>query len=149
MPIGEVCTREVVFAERETSLREAAKLMRRYHVGDLVIADSRDGQRFPVGIVTDRDIVVEVIAKDVNVDNFTVGDLMSRGLVTAWEDDGVYDTIRLMRANSVRRVPIVDGLGALVGLVSMDDLIELLAEEITELARIAPREREVEASARP
>lgn len=149
MPIGEVCSRDVVFAERALPLREAAKLMRRYHIGDLIVVERRDGALLPIGIVTDRDIVIEVIAKDINLDELAVGDLMSRELITVREQDGIYETIQLMRASSIRRVPIVNSDGMLIGIVSMDDLLEMIAEEMTELTRIPAREREIEASSRP
>jgi len=77
MPIGEFCNRSVVFATRKTSIAEAAQLMREYHVGDLVVVDVLDGKHMPIGIVTDRDIVVEIVAKSLDYNTFTVGDIMS------------------------------------------------------------------------
>lgn len=139
MPIGEICNREVVFATRKTSLAEAAQLMRQYHVGDLVVMDLVGEKRVPVGIVTDRDIVIEVIAKSLPVNNFMVGDIMSPQLISAQEKDGVVETIRLMRANGIRRVPVLNPEGGLAGIISVDDLLDLLAEELTELAKVAPR----------
>ena len=73
MPIGEFCNREVVFATRETSIPEAAQLMRQYHVGDLVVVDEVNGKRVPVGIVTDRDIVIEIIAQSLDINAFSCG----------------------------------------------------------------------------
>lgn len=67
MPIGEICNRAVVFAKKDTSLLEAAQLMRQNHVGDVVIVDEKNGRRVPVGIVADRDIVIEVIAKEIDI----------------------------------------------------------------------------------
>ncbi|MFL6623025.1 MAG: CBS domain-containing protein [Sulfurifustaceae bacterium] len=149
MPIGEVCVRDVVFTEREMSLREAAKLMRQHHVGDLIVAEKRDGRCFPVGIVTDRDIVMEVIAKDLSVDDFAVGDVIGPKLITTREGDGIFETIQSMRTNGVRRLPVVNDDGVLIGIVSMDDMLELLAEELTGLARIPARERQTEIGTRP
>ena len=80
MSIGEFCNREVVFATRQTSIIGAAQLMRQYHVGDLVVVDMVNGKRVPVGMVTDRDIVIEIIAESLSVDDFTVGDIMARSL---------------------------------------------------------------------
>ena len=73
MPIGEFCNREVVFATRGTSIPEAAQLMRQYHVGDLVVVDEVNGKRVPVGIVTDRDIVIEIIAQSLDINAFSCG----------------------------------------------------------------------------
>lgn len=145
MPIGEFCNREVVFATRTTSLVEAAQLMRQYHVGDLVVVDVVDGKRVPAGIVTDRDMVVEIIAKSLAVNDFTVGDIMGPQLIGVQETEGVVETIRLMRAHGIRRIPVIDQEGGLAGIISVDDLLDLLAEELTELAKVAPREQAREA----
>ncbi len=148
MSIGEFCNREVVFATREMSLPEAAQLMREYHVGDLVVVDEIDGVRVPVGIVTDRDMVIEIIAKSLDLNEFSVGDIMGSQLVSVQEADGVFDTIRLMRTKGIRRIPVVNQQGGLVGIVSVDDILDLLAEEMAELAKVAPREQEREARTR-
>lgn len=141
MPIGELCNREVVFATRKTSITEAAQLMRQYHVGDLVVVDLVDDKRVPVGIVTDRDIVIEIIGESLSVDDFTVGDIMGPQLISVPEKEGVIETIRLMRANGIRRIPVIDEEGGLAGIISVDDMLDLLAEELTELAKVAPREQ--------
>jgi len=136
MPIGEMCNREVVFARRDETIASAARLMREHHVGDLVVVDERDGSRVPVGVLTDRDIVVELIAKDVDMSKLTVGDAMSPHLFSVREGDGVYDTIQLMRSKGVRRVPVVNERNLLIGIVSVDDLLELLADEFSALAQL-------------
>ena len=141
MPIGEFCNREVVFATRETSIPEAAQLMRQYHVGDLVVVDEVNGKRVPVGIVTDRDIVIEIIAQSLDINAFSVGDIMSPQLVSVQEKEGVFETIRHMRVNGIRRIPVVNQEGGLEGIVSADDILDLLAEEMAELAKVAPREQ--------
>ena len=145
MPIGEFCNREVVFATRETSIPEAAQLMRKFHVGDLVVVDEIDGKRVPVGIVTDRDIVIEIVSQSLDFNEFSVGDIMSPQLISVQEKEGVFETIRLMRAKGIRRIPVVNQEGGLEGIVSADDILDLLAEEMTELARVVPREQEREA----
>lgn len=141
MPISDLCTRDVVFATRATAVVAAAQLMRQHHVGDLVVVDERAGARVPVGILTDRDLVVEVLAEGVPVDTVTIGDIMSADLVTANETDGVYEVIQKMRAKGVRRMPIVNAGGELAGVIAVDDLLDLMAEEITSLVRVVSRER--------
>lgn len=136
MSVGEFCSRDVVVAEKNTSIAAAAKLMRQHHVGNVIVVEQRDGLRIPVGILTDRDLVMEVLAKDVSVEACTVGDIMSFDLVTAKETDGIWNTLQRMRARSVRRIPVVSGTGALVGILSADDLLELLSEELSNLAKI-------------
>ena len=148
MPVGEICNREVVVAERTTTIVEAARLMRRYHVGDLVVVDEVQGRRVPVGMVTDRDMVVEVIAREQPFASCTVSAIMSATVVCVPETAGVIEAIQLMRSHGVRGVPVVDAGGALVGILAADDLLDLLAEELSALARIAPRGQEREVRSR-
>jgi predicted transcriptional regulator len=145
MAISEFCNREVVFATKDMNIPEVAQLMRQFHVGDVVVVDEIGGRRIPVGIVTDRDVVVQIIAPSLNIKDFCVGDIMSAQLIVVQEKEGIFDTIRLMRAKAVRRILVVSQDGGLVGIVSADDILELLAEEITALAKVAPREQEREA----
>ncbi len=141
MPIGEFCNRDVVVAARDATVLEAARLMRQYHVGCLVVVDSLDEPRRPVGLVTDRDIVVEVVAGEVAPDTVRVGELLDGKLSTVRIDNGVYDTLRYMREHGFRRMPVVNELGVLVGIVSLDDFVGLIAEELTELAKLIAREQ--------
>ena len=141
MPIGDVCMRAVVIASRDTTAHEAAKLMAEHHVGNLVVMDEAGGRTMPVGIVTDRDIVRNVLAEDLDPWVFTLGDLVARELVTVTEDQGVFECMQQMRINGIRRMPVVDRHGALVGIISFDDLIQLLAEEMSELGKLIEREQ--------
>ena len=149
MTIGEICTRVTVFTTRETTVADAAKLMRQHHVGSLVVVeDVNGGKRVPVGIVTDRDAVVEVMATGLDPATITVGDIMSQELVTARETEGVLETMQIMRYKGVRRLPIVGKTGELIGIVSIDDLLEVMAEELSELAKIVAREQAHETATR-
>jgi CBS domain-containing protein len=148
MAIGEICNREVVIAEPGLAVPEAARLMRQYHVGTLVVVEEAAGRRRPLGIVTDRDIAIEVVAAGVDPDGLTVGDIMAAELASVREDVSVFDTIRYMRARGVRRVPVVDNGGWLIGIVTLDDLFELLAEELSEMADMISRGRQREAATR-
>jgi len=149
MPIGEMCNREVVIVSKETSILEVAQLMRQHHVGDVVVVvEEQGGRRIPVGIVTDRDIVIEIVAKDIDFHNLVVGDIMGLQLVTVREREGVFETMQVMRLKGVRRLPVVDEEGGLIGILTLDDLIGLLAEEMNELARLISREQAREAQAR-
>jgi signal-transduction protein with cAMP-binding, CBS, and nucleotidyltransferase domain len=136
MSTGEFCTREVVVAEKKMSILEVAQLMREYHVGNVVVVELREKQKIPVGIITDRDIVVEIIAEGVDIDAVTAGDVMSYDLLAVRETDGIWEALLLMCNRGVRRVPVVNDEGGLEGILAIDDMIELLAEELTLLARI-------------
>lgn len=144
MRVGEVCNREVVVTDRNSTLVETAKLMRSQHVGDVVVVEERPDGVHPVGILTDRDIVVELIAEEVDLDVVSVGDVMSFELVTASEADDLFDTIKRMRNKGIRRLPVIAGNGALVGILTVDDLIELVAEQLTDLVKLITHERNQE-----
>jgi CBS domain-containing protein len=122
--------------------------MRKHHVGDLVVVEERGGLKQPVGIVTDRDIVVEVVAAGVNPDALKVGDIMGPEVATVRETEGLFEALRYMRDKGVRRMPVVDREGGLVGILTLDDLLSLLAEEMTELAKLVSHERQREATVR-
>jgi CBS domain-containing protein len=133
MSVGDLCNREVVIVERHESVREAVRLMREHHVGDVVVVEERHGRRFPVGILSDRDIVVEVLAEDLAPEAVDIGDLMSADLLTAREGDALLDAIKRMKERGVRRLPVVDEAGALVGILALEDLIELIGEQLMDL----------------
>jgi len=141
MRVGEVCNREVVVVEPNATLLEAAKLMRSQHVGDVVVVEERDGHRIPVGILTDRDMVVALIAEEVALNAVSVGDVMSFELVIARESDSLYDTIEHMREKGVRRMPVVAENGSLVGILTVDDVLDLLSEQLSALVRLVASER--------
>jgi len=144
MSIGEICNRDVVVIEREATIQEAARLMRQYHVGDLVVTREREGVRVPVGIVTDRDIVVEVLGEGVDIDSVSVSDIMSDNLLTAHESDNLWECLQRMRNAGVRRLPVVDERGALQGIVTADDLVELLSDGLAQVVKMAAREQAFE-----
>ena len=142
MNIGEICNREVVVAYRNTRLVEAARLMREHHVGSLVVVVDRLSERVPVGIITDRDIVVAVVAKELDPRSLTLSDVINAGgVLVVREQDGLPDVLRLMREKGVRRVPVVTKSGALAGLVTIDDLLELVADELHDFVRTVGQER--------
>lgn len=141
MNVGELCNREVIFAYRDTRLVEAARLMREHHVGSLVVVVDRLSERVPVGILTDRDIVVAVVAKELDPRTLTAGEVMSRELFSVREEDGIADALRLMRERGIRRLPVLTHSGALAGIVTIDDLLELVAEELGDFVRTVGSER--------
>jgi signal-transduction protein with cAMP-binding, CBS, and nucleotidyltransferase domain len=149
MSVGKICNRDTVIVRKLDSVVEAAKRMRQHHVGSVVIVEDAGEGVMPVGIVTDRDLVLEVIAADIDPNTVRVADLTTHELITARETDGLWDTMQRMRNNGVRRMPVVDQRGLLVGIVAVDDLLELLAVEFNELSRIIAREHRREEKTRP
>jgi CBS domain-containing protein len=148
MSVGEFCNREVVIADKAASLVEIAKLMRQHHVGCVVITESQAENNVPIGIITDRDIVLEIVAPQLNVEAAAVGDVMSSDLLLAREVDGLWETLKRMRSRGVRRVPVINDEKVLVGILTVDDILEILANEFSELVTLMNKERRKEESVR-
>lgn len=144
MPVSEICDRSVVVIQRDETVLEAARLMREHHVGDVVVVEDRNGTRVPVGIVTDRDLIMEIMALGLDQTVITVGDIMEQELVTAKGSTGIFEAVQYMRHKTVRRLPIVDENGALIGILTLDDLLELLSEEFLAIAKLVNYERQKE-----
>ena len=142
MTVGDICNRDVVVAPKTEMIVDAAKRMRTSHVGDLIVVEHREGRHVPIGIVTDRDIVIGVVAGDPDHVNYLlVGDLMTSDLVTAQEDDSVETALKRMQEYGVRRLPIVDAEGALVGILTLDDVLQHLTEQQNALVALVAREQ--------
>lgn len=139
MPLRDICQENFVTVEPNATLLDAAKLMKDRHVGTLIVVEQLAGNVKPVGIVTDRDIALAV-ADNRPLTETKIDAMMSRNLRLATADDGIAETTELMSRHSIRRMPVVDGRGTLVGIVSTDDLFRLLATELMSLASICERQ---------
>ncbi|MDO8990546.1 MAG: CBS domain-containing protein [Sideroxyarcus sp.] len=148
MPIGEICNRQVVIVQPDVTVQEASQLMRQHHVGDVLVVEERGGKCIPIGIATDRDLVVEIMAQQLDPSTITMRDIMASDLITIRENAGLYEAIELMHAKGVRRLPVVDEGGTLSGILALDDLIELLADEMTTLAKLVRHEQKKEIAMR-
>jgi CBS domain-containing protein len=148
MPISEICNREVVIVQPNNTILEVVQLMRQHHVGDVVAFEDRGGVRIPVGIVTYCDLVVEIMAPAINQTVITVGDIMVPELATVKGSTGMFEAIEHMRANGLRRLPVVDQSEMLVGIFTYDDLLELLSEEFPALAKLVKYEQKMETISR-
>lgn len=148
MNVGEICRREVVVMDRKESAAVAVKLMREYHVGNVVVTQSHDGNQQPVGIITDRDIVIEVMAKDIAPDRLLAEDIMNGDLLTLNAQESEHQAIQRMRARGVRRAPVVNNQGYLEGIISIDDLLEVMAENLAAIAALFSKEQAQERNSR-
>ena len=137
MRVAEICVRAVVTCRRDTSALDLAALMRERHVGAVVVVDEGESGPIPVGVVTDRDLVVEVMAAGVDPAILRVGDLIVTDLETVAAEELVFDALWHMRRKGIRRLPVVDGQGRLFGVLSADDLTRFLAEQLTGVANLA------------
>ncbi len=135
MSAGEYCNREVIITGENVSITEAAMLMKQHHVGDLVVVAKQGEKTLPIGIITDRDIVVEVIAEKTDPDSLTIKDIMSKDLIMVEEKETLLDTLALMQNQGVRRIIVVNDQGSLQGILSADDAIELIAEAMNNLTK--------------
>ncbi|MDH3454119.1 MAG: CBS domain-containing protein [Desulfuromonadales bacterium] len=144
MNVGVFCTREVVVIGRDATILEAARLMRRHHVGDVIVVEVRGNINLPIGILTDRDIVVELLAKDVDLSLVSAGDAMSLDLHCVKEEDDLLETMQFMRHRGIRRVPVVGLAGELIGIITLDDMIEVISEQMTDLVQLLGREHQIE-----
>lgn len=133
MPVRTVARQrsELVTASPDTPVRELAESMRRQGVGSVVIEREEE----PVGIVTDRDLAVEIIAEGKDTTETTARDVMGRDPITADADEGIFEVCQLMRERSIRRLPVVDD-GKLVGIITLDDLMVLLDDEMGDLSDV-------------
>ena len=149
MTIAAVCSRAPIAIPRSESVIEAARLMRKHHVGSLVVVeDNAQGDKVPVGMLTDRDITISVTALALDPTTITANEIMGESVVCAKENAGIAETVALMRAKGVRRIPVVNDAGVLTGMLSADDLLALLAEELSGLADAATREHRHEQETR-
>jgi CBS domain-containing protein len=147
MKTADVCRTNIVTAPPTAPLPELARLMRRNHVGSVVVVDAADARR-PLGIITDRDIVVEVVAAGQDVRTITAGEIMSAPLVTALDTDDASWTLKVMRDRGVRRLPVLDAAGAMVGIVALDDLLNAASATLVDVVQAIGTERVMEAAHR-
>lgn len=150
MPNSSLYRNEVAVISAHASVEEAARLMRDHHVGSVVVVDSiEEGKIYPIGLVTDRDIVVEIVAEGIDLKKLSVKDIMTPNPVTAKHTSSLQDLIARMKEAKVRRLPIVDDRKHLVGFVSFDDLLEKVGLEISSLSQLSQTQQEYERETRP
>ncbi|HHO49490.1 MAG TPA: CBS domain-containing protein [Deltaproteobacteria bacterium] len=150
MNVGELCTRSVISVRGDESLSVAAEKLRRFHVGDLVVIDPGEAHPRPIGILTDRDLAVGVVATaPEHLSDLRCDEVIRRPLLKVGEDDDVFEALEVMKGAQIRRLPVVDESGALVGVLAMDDLLRLFADSLSALASIPRAQRDSEWDERP
>lgn len=146
LQIADFCVTQVVTTSTARSVTDCAQLMRDAHVGSLIVVDP--DRTTPVGILTDRDIVLEVLAVGLDPGTLTAGDIMTQPLATVRHDDDLSDALARMREHGVRRLVVVDGAGALYGVLAADNALEVLAEQLDAVVRVFKAEQTREAHTR-
>ena len=139
MLLKEICTPEVIYCSSEMNISAAARLMRQKHVGDLLVIDDADGDQTPLGMVTDRDIVIEVLGKELEPASILVRDIMRSPVVVAQSNEDVSQAMERMRMHGVRRLPLMGEDQKLIGIVTVDDLVRQLAADANALAELFDR----------
>ena len=134
MSVGRICTKRVVTISPEADLLDAARTMRESHVGYLVVVQRKAESAFPVGVITDRDLVVEVVAREVDPKSILVRDAMTTELVSVRDGDSIGTALQRMRSAGVRRAPVLGHRGELTGLLSIDDAVGVLSGELADIA---------------
>jgi CBS domain-containing protein len=146
MNVGNICRRPVATILPGAGLTVAAKLMRVEHVGFLVVVEparQEDGLNV-VGVLTDRDIVIAVVAREADPRTLTVGDVMTRDPLVAKETSSVEATLRFMHEVGVRRVPVLNSTGQLAGVMALDDALKAIADQLSNIAGCIRSEQRVE-----
>lgn len=149
MNIGDICTRDVVMADQSSSLQQAAVLMREHHVGSLVVTASTPDGAEAVGIVTDRDIVIEAVARGLDTKEAQIGRLLDSKLIAVPASATVDDAVTAMKKHSVRRLLVLGAEGRVHGIASLDDVLCGFAQEMSEVARVVQGGIERESAERP
>jgi CBS domain-containing protein len=151
MCVGDICRRDVITIEPNASLCDAARVMREKHVGMLVVVGSAadHAERVVQGVLTDRDIVVTVVGRDAEPKDLKVMDVMTRNPLLVAETASVVGVLRLMRVDGIRRVPVVDARNELVGVMSIDDVLDVVADQLTAISGAIRGEQNRERVMRP
>jgi len=144
MIVGDLCSRDVVAIAAATGLVEAAQTMRSRHVGFLVVTADGAAGGSPVGVLTDRDVVVEVVSKGIDPRSLTARDVMSGDPLVIGMEARPEHALKQMRIFGVRRTPVTDAQGHLVGVLALDDLLEWLAGTLADAAGVVRRELRME-----
>lgn len=145
MKSGDICTRSTVIIQDDRQVKDAAKLMKQYNIGSLVVVRSQKDNRMPIipiGIITDRDIVIKAMM-DGNLHELEIKEIMSAPVITVQEHISIFDTLAKMRYNGIRRVPVVNEKGHLAGIITLDDIMDFLLTEISEISQIFKKEEPV------
>lgn len=136
MKITNICNRNAVVADENSDVLMAAQLMRQHHVSTIIIVSNKVSGKKPIGIISDQDLVFKVLAENRSVNDITLHDVMTMDMVCIRDDYEIIDTIHLMCLEGIRSAPVIDENGNLVGVLTMDNLFEILADEISNYVKI-------------
>ncbi len=133
MTIGEIGKKKVITAQIDMPVLEVAKLMKIHNIGDVIVVDDRNK---PLGIITDRDITIKIVAEEVSPNILSASDVMSFDLLLLKEYQSSQEALAMMCAKGVRRAPIVNDANILVGVISIDDLALFMSEQMENYGKL-------------
>ena len=142
MNVGEICCQKVVITGKQDSIYSVARLMQEHRVSHVIVVESRNGINVPLGLVSERDIVVKIIAAGLDLASVSVGDIMREQLLTANEGDTVMATLKRMRHGGIRRIVVLDRNNGLLGLLSINDILDSLTEQLNDIVQIIIQEHQ-------
>jgi CBS domain-containing protein len=142
--LGNICTRDAVIVNKQATIKQAAELMRSRHVGSLVVVDTVAEEVKPIGLITDRDILLAIVAMDLDPNVFLLEDMLERPLITGLDTASAASGLRLMRKHGIRRLPVVDKGGVLVGIITLDDLLRTVSHYMNDVVKLLATEATTE-----
>lgn len=144
MLLKDLCTPDVVSCASDSTALHAARLMRQHHVGDVVVVEDIETDQSPIGVVTDRDIVIEVLGKELDAGRVTLRQIMRAPAVIAGLSEDLTRVMERMKSHGVRRIPVVDDSSKLIGILCLDDLLKRLAADAATIAGVIASEQDRE-----
>ncbi len=139
MNVGEICTRNYIYVSHQDSVLDVARIMRQQHVGSVVVVDN-NGEMRPQGLITDRDLVLEVLAAQIDPTVLKAEDILTCELICVTETHDVKEALKYLRYYGVRRAPVVNVDGVLVGIFCIEDSLATLSQEFSELVKLLSNE---------
>ncbi len=135
---------QLVSIEANAPVLEAAQQMLKHHVGNIVVTDSKAGKKKAVGIVTDRDLTIAGLARNLDPKTTTVQEVMNKSLTTVTENEEIFSMIAKMKENGVNRLPILNSSGEVMGIVTSKKLVQVLVQGLQELSALSIQQHQKE-----
>lgn len=140
MSICDISKKKVFTLSKSEPIWRAAKLMKDEGVGSIIITHDEEGEEVPIGIITDRDVAIKVVAEKRNAENIKISEIMSGDLLIIDDDQDIRSTIELMKKKGVRRAPVMNDDDEICGIISLDDLFVYMTDELNNLADVVQKQ---------
>ena len=148
MFVGKYCDKKISTLTQDSSILDAAQVMRKNHVGEVIIVEKKMGNVIPVGLITDRDLVVEILAMEIDIETINLGCIMCIELVTVNYDSSLNKALEIMQHHGIRRAPVVGNNGELIGIINIEAVIKVLSQDMAKILKLFNNERRIEKNLR-